>query len=187
MQEQSIIYKENLSLSVNEEIKYHERFGLLKSKELLKKSLIFIIAIGVSALISVLAFKEVPPIISIVTAVVVLVFLGFMYRNSVKKNIVTMCRINYESGICRDSAKRITLKENGVENITPYSKVYVPYGDIERVISDELAFLVRIRGTDKSLVVSKIGQDANVLFNFDNIFREKLGDSFVYEMQGAIK
>lgn len=187
MQEQSIIYKEDLNLSVNEEIKYHERFGLLRSKELLKKSLIFIIAIALSALISVLSFKEVLPIISVVTAVVVSVVFCFMYRNSVKKNIITMCRINYESGICRDSAKRITLKENGVENITPYSKAYVPYGDIERVISDELAFSVKIKGTDKSLVVSKIGQDANVLFNFDNIFREKLGDRFVYEMQGAIK
>lgn len=187
MQEQSIIYKEDLSLSVNEEIKYHERFGLLRSKELFKKSLIFIIAIAASALISVLAFREVPPIISVVTAVAVIVFSGFMYRNSVKKNIITICKINYESGICRDSAKRITLKENGVEHITPYSKAIVPYGDIERVISDELAFLVRIRGTDKSLVVSKIGQDANVLFNFDNIFREKLGEKFVYEMQGAIK
>ncbi len=182
MQEQSIIYIENINLNINEELKYHKQYGNLQTKEIIKKNLV----ISLALILITLCIAVVNNFIAVYGYVFIAIFLsivfGFVYKSSVKKSIITMCKLSDEYAIARNSSKKITIKENGIETLTPYAKVYVPYTDIEKVISDPLSFSIKIRGNDKLFVIPKNEQNTDVLFSFDNVFREKLQDKFIYEM-----
>ncbi len=182
MQETSIIYTEQLNLNIDEELKYQKRFGVLNSKNLLKKNLKMNVSFVVLGTAVIFLIGDISIWYALILALIGAVIIGLVHKRSVKKGLISVCKINYENPLNKNKPERLTFKENGVESVSPYSKAYIPYEKIERVISDPMAFVIKNKGNDYGLIVPKPNQNAELLFNIDNILREKLNDRFIYEM-----
>lgn len=184
MEDKSFNYKETLDDKISGALKYEKEFGKLTKKEFAKKIPIFLIIsmiyptlfIGIDVNIGLIITLSV---ICIAVSVVVCYFLN---RKVIERNIVSVYVTSYQFRTDSASTRKITLKDDGAEFLSPYSKMFLPYGDMETLISDRLNFVVKIKGEERIFVVPKSGQNPQVLFDFDNIFREKLQDRFIYEM-----
>lgn len=180
--EQTIIYKENNNLTINEELNFHKHHGLLTFRMILKRCLSVIIPIILLTVVCVFTTQEEMIPFLVAAAVIGIAFLCSFYKKNLEKSIVSLCKMNYNNSLSKDSAKKITLLDNGIEHTTPYSRMFIPYYDVEAAVSNRMIFMIRIKKMDKSIIVPKNYQNPDTLFEFDNVLREKLGDRFIYEM-----
>lgn len=184
MEDKSLIYKETLDDKIGGVLKYEKRFGKLSKKEAVKK---IPLALIVSLLLEITVFQLDGSIwfyivFFVLTAAVGSLLIIFLGGKAVEREIVSTYSTVYRYRTDESGNKKITLKNDGIELMSPYSKAYLPYEDIEAVTSDRLNFVIKIKGDDRISVVPKSGQNPQILFDFDNIFKEKLADRFIYEM-----
>lgn len=186
MEDKSFNYKETLDDKISGALKYEKEFGKLTKREFRKKIPIYLIITVVVVPLTFMNFGEGEWLsmtlvsLCIIAAAVVLTY--FLNKKFIERNIISVYVTSYQFRTDSASTRKITLKDNGAEFLSPYSKMFLPYGDIETLISDRLNFVVKIKGEERIYVVPKSGQNPQVLFDFDNIFREKLQGRFIYEM-----
>ncbi|MDD6021607.1 MAG: YcxB family protein [Acutalibacteraceae bacterium] len=188
MKETTLIYKQSLDENINEELKYQKKYGALTKKKLLSPILFYL---ALSAAIFLLSLfdnsRELGSDPVMIAMLVIIIIAGaviqpILSKKSTEKNIISKAAVYYDFSLDSKKPNQITLSENGIELLSPYGKAHVPYEEAERVISDKFCFVIKLKGTDQMRVIPKRGQDPKTLFDFDNIFREKLADRFVYEM-----
>lgn len=184
MEDKSFNYKETLDDKISGALKYEKEFGKLTKKEFAKKIPIFLIISMIYPTLFIGSDVNIwlIVILSVICIAVSVVVCYFLNRKVIERNIVSVYVTSYQFRTDSASTRKITLKDNGAEFLSPYSKMFLPYGDIETLISDRLNFVVKIKGEERIYVVPKSGQNPQVLFDFDNIFREKLQGRFIYEM-----
>lgn len=183
MNETKLSYKCNLEDNKTANTEYSKKFGVLSKKMTLK--MIFVpLAVFILADIALFIFAQ-DVLTMITTMLVALIFIPLMIvlmRHSNKKGISNSQELLYRYDFNKTSASEIDLDDEFVTLTSAYSMEKFPYNEVESVISNRMYFIVKFSGHEKLIVVPKRGQNPDTLFSMDNIFREKLGEKFLYDM-----
>ena len=183
MNETKISYKCNVEDDKVAGIEYSKKFGILSKKTTLK--MIFIpLAVVISACIALLIFTdEVLAIVSVlISALVVIPLMLVVMRYSNKKIITRNSELVYSFDFNNKSASEICLDDEFITITKAYSKTRIPFNEVESVISNRMYFIIKYSGNEVLTAVPKRGQNADTLFAMDNIFKNKLGEKFIYDM-----
>ena len=183
MNKTKLSYRCNLEDNKIANTQYSKKFGVLSKKMALK--MIFVpLAVFVLADIVIFIFtQEIPAMITMM--LVALIFIPLMIvlmRYSHKKGIANSQELLYRYNFNKTSASEIDLDDEFVILTSAYSMEKFPYDEVECVISNRMYFILKFSGQEKLIVIPKRGQNPDTLFSMDNIFREKLGEKFLYDM-----
>ena len=183
MNETKISYRCNLEDAKAASLEYSKKFGNMSKKMALK--MIFIpLAVVVLTDIAFLVFMQ--DVAAVITTILcALIFIPLMVvfmRYSNKKGISNRSELLYRFDFNKTSASEICLDNEFITKTSAYSKEKFPYAEVENVISNRMYFIIKFSGDERLNVVPKRGQNADSLFTMDNIFREKLGEKFLYDM-----
>lgn len=180
MQDRYLLYDDNLAMCISGDLEYHKRFGLLSKKELWKKYAFFIVmAVSVTVSLVLLDIKNVFNLILIGMFAVWTVVMCVHTRRKMARSISKFTTVRYLAKISADSSIKLTFREKGIEALTPYSRIFIPYTDIECVISPKEYLYIKVRGTDLCYTVPKKGQNLESLMRCDSILRIELKERYI--------
>ncbi|MBR2315924.1 MAG: hypothetical protein IKA56_04705 [Clostridia bacterium] len=177
---------------------YDRREGALKKSEIRKNYVIFIlggILFGtVSSFLNVFLpaeseFTQTEKIVlpAVIVFFSVLLFLGFGYMNAKKRQKqsemmgVTVVRTGFD----QKTPKNVEFFNDRIVFTSPYKRYTEYYDEMSYIVSDSICFTVVCRESGIFICIPKNGQDADVLFEIDNLLKEKFGERFIYEMGGV--
>lgn len=183
MNETKLSYKCNLEDSKSGSLEYSKKFGNLSRKMTLIMILVPIAIFILAGIALLILTEDVSAVITIV--ILALIFIPLMLllmRHSNKKGLANRNEILYRYDFNRASAKEICLDDAFITMTSSYSQGKIPYEEVENVISNRTHFIIKFMGEEGLAVIPKRGQNVDSLFSFDNIFREKLGEKFIYDM-----
>lgn len=177
---------------------YDRREGALKKSEIRRNYIIFIlggILFGtVSSVLNVFLaegyeFTQTEKIVipAVIMLISVLLFLGFGYMNVKKRERQSqIIGINIvRTGFDQKTPKNVEFFEDRLVYTSPYKSYTEYYDEIDYVVSDSICFTFVCNNSGMFFSIPKDGQDADMLFGVDRLLREKFGESFIYEMEGA--
>ncbi len=118
----------------------------------------------------------------IITVIAVSFAVAFINRLMTNNLIKNTARMRYEGCVGRDLPVRAEFDEEKLFLLSGYSKLSVPYDEIDFVISDSINF-VFMTGSDNVIRnIPKDNQNCDDLFFTDELLREKLGERFICKM-----
>lgn len=177
---------------------YDMREGALKKSEIRKTYIRFIAGgflLGIFlAILNILTpseyeFTQSEKMIVFLTSVIfsTVVFAVFAHLNVKKKQNQAdqMGDMIIKMGFDQKSPKNVEFFEDRLV-MTSYYKRYIEYYDeLSYVISDRINFTFVCRESGIFICIPKDRQNADELFNIDNLLKEKLGARFIYDMGGV--
>lgn len=183
MNETKLSYKCNLEDDKVAGIEYSKKFGVL-SKKMTMKMIFIPLAVVISASIALLIFgdKVFAMVSFLLSALIVIPLMIAVMRYSNKKIIARNSELIYRYDFNNKSASEICLDDEFITFTKAYSKTKYPFNEVESVISNRMYFIMKFSGNEVLTVVPKRGQNADTLFAMDTVFKNKLGEKFVYDM-----
>ena len=183
MNETKISYKCNLEDSKSGSLEYAKKCGNLSKKVTLKAIFVPFVIIILGGIAYAFLDKDVAPfIIAMILALIFIPLMIALIRYSNKKVLANRCELLYRFDFNKSSPSEICLDDAFITMTSAYSQSKVPYEEVETVISNRTHFIIKFFGEEVLAVIPKRGQNVDSLFSFDNVFREKLGERFLYSM-----
>lgn len=176
-----ITYMQDFFTDYTGEMVYQMRFGELKKKDIFKKITLMVIPFFAVVVLMGLAIDSVSTLTTVIIGLIGSVVIGVFYVMNLYKTIKMICKIRHNEGLSDNRTRKLIFSKNGVEFYTPYSRTYVPYSDIENVISERALFIIKIRGRDYStIVIPKKGMDDRDRVSFDMVLTIMTKDNYHY-------
>jgi len=189
MEETKLVYTPKIeSEALGYEI-YQRKFGVLAKKSDLIMALFGAVIIMLITILSNLKNQDIDGFFigfSIFFDVILEIIFVCIMKNVREKFVKGLSRSVFKYGFNKRLKKEICLNSEFLTVNTPYSKMCYPLNEINKVISTKEFFIISTNETEMVFTVIKKGQNPEVLFKMDNIFTEKLGQNFIYEMEKNI-
>lgn len=125
------------------------------------------------------AFEVILYIAAIMISSAILIFLANILN---KAKIRNTCQLQFEYGFDTDGAVRAEFDEEKLYLQSGYSKLCVPYDEINFVMSDRINFTYIIGSDSVVRNIPKNSQSIDKLYALDELLKEKLGNRFIYKM-----